>query len=247
MEKIIAVLSFTGKVGKSVISDNLLLPRMKNALRFQMETINESGKNIVDEDGINIPAVVLKGREVPKLQTHLVGKKSAIVDIGMSNVEAFVLALNQQADAHYDFDYFIVPIEANYLKHNEMIEAIKTIDTLHAMGVEPERIKVIFNKLANDSTVEEEAAPIFKYHADTKKFTLNPKAVIHETPAFKAFAEVNKSFVSMVNDDTNYRQQQKETEDFTKQVYLTKMMRAQGSAKTLNREFNSVFNALFES
>lgn len=247
MEKIIAVLSFTGKVGKSVISDNLLVPRMKNVRRFRMETINESGEDFVEKDEMKIPIIVLKGREIPKLQNHLTTTKSAVIDVGASNVEAFMLGLNQEYDSHYGFDYFIVPIEANYLKHNEMIEAIKTIEALHAMGVEPERIKVIFNKLANDSSVEDEAAPIFKFHSATKKFTLNPKAVIHETPAFKAFSEAKRTFVSLVNDGTNYRQQQAELplEDFEKRLYLTKIMRAQGSAKILNREFDSAFNALF--
>lgn len=243
MEKIIAVLSFTGKVGKSVVSDNLLLPRMKNVMRFRIETINESGGDFESKDGI----IYLKGREIPKLQNHMASTKSAIVDVGASNVEAFMLGLNQEADSHFGFDCFLVPIEANYLKHNEMLEAIKTIKALTVMGVEPTRIKVIFNKLANDSNVEEEAAPIFKFHKAEKSFTLNQKAVIHETPAFKAFAEAKKSYVEMISDDTNYRQQQTDTplDDMAKRLQLTKMMRAQGSAKTLNREFDLAFNALF--
>lgn len=241
MEKIIAVLSFTGKVGKSTIVNNLLLPRMPNAAYIEMETINVSGQNDATE------TLKLKGREIGKMQDALRKTKSAVVDVGASNVEAFMLALKQQSGAHFDFDYFIVPIEANSSKHNEAEEAMKTIDALAGIGIEPDRIKVIFNKLLADSNVEEEAARIFNFHKSNKKFTLDARATIHDTPAFKALAEVKKTYIEMIGDKTNYRQQFRETplEEDDHRLHLTKMMRAQGCVQAIHTEFNSVFSALF--
>lgn len=128
---VIGVVSLTGKAGKSTVVNNMLVPLMPGAKLVQMETINLSGITGASEE------VRLKGREIGKLQDALQDTASAIVDVGASNVESFLLALNQQSDAHLDFDFFIVPIEANSAKRNEMGEAIKTINTLADMGIEP--------------------------------------------------------------------------------------------------------------
>lgn len=242
MDKIIAVLSFTGKVGKSTIVNNLLIPRMPNAICISMETINLSGLNDAGD------SIRLKGREIDKLQNKLANAKSAVVDVGASNVESFMLGLTQQGGAHLDFDYFIVPIEADSSKIGETDEAIKTINALAAMGIEPERIKVVFNKLKPDSEVEEEARKIFNYHKKEKSFTLNKKATIHETPAFKALGEVKKTYGEMLADTTNYRARLKDIpmEKEVERLATVKMMRAQGCVQAIHGEFNTVFNALFE-
>ena len=241
MDKIIGVLSFTGKVGKSTIVRNLLLPRMQSATLIEMETINLSS-NFNSEQSI-----ILKGREIDKLQNQLASTKSAVIDIGASNVESFMLSLTQQGGAHLDFDYFVVPIEANSAKIIEMDEAIKTINALSVMGVDPARIKVLFNKLSPDSGVEEEAKKIFNYHKKEHKFTLNPKATIHLTPAFKALGEVKKSYVDMLRDQTNYRAVLKEIplEKEADRLAVVKLMRAQGCVQAIHNEFDTVFAELF--
>lgn len=241
MEKIIAVLSFTGKVGKSTTSDNILLPRMPGAKMFRLETINESGNSGSKDE------VKMKGRELDKLQLELSKTKSAIVDVGSSNVETFILALNQQGDSHLDFDYFIIPVEANSAKHNEIKEAIKTIETLAGIGIEPERIKVLFNKMHMDNELEDEMRVIFNYHKKNRNFTLNKDAVMHDTPAFKSLGEVKKSYAALLEDNTNYRDALKSIplENEEERTAMVKLMRAQGYVKTIDKEFNSVFKALF--
>lgn len=241
LSAVVAVVSLTGKAGKSTVVNNMLVPLMPSAKLIKMETINLSGLSGASEE------VQLKGREIGKLQDALQDCWSAIVDVGASNVESFLLALNQQSDAHLDFDFFIVPIEANSAKRNEMGEAIKTINTLADMGIEPARIKVVFNKLAADSSVEEECSAILKFHKMEGKFTLNTAAAIHDTPAFKALDVAGKSFKEMVGDKTDYRQMMRDTptSETDKRVELSELMRAQGYVKTLNVEFNRVFKELF--
>lgn len=241
MEKVIAVMSFTGKVGKSTVSNNILFPRMPGAKMIRLETLNVSGRSGADDE------MKMKGRELDKLQDELAKTKSAIVDIGSSNVEAFVLALNQQGNAHLDFDFFIIPVEANSAKHNEFEEAVKTIEALTRIGISPEKIKVVFNKLNIDNVVEEEMVRLFNYHRKNKNFTLNKRAVIHETPAFKAIGAVQKSYDQLLADDTDYRSAIKNIpmEKDEERTAMVKLMRAQGYVQTLDREFNDVFEALF--
>lgn len=241
MKKKVGVISYTGKVGKSTVSNILLFPRMPGAKIIRLETVNISGHSGADEEK------TLKGRELEKLEFELGKTESAIVDIGASNAESFILALNQQGTAHFHFDCFIVPIEANPGKQNEMKEAFRTIESLAQMGVEPERIKVVFNKLPMDCDVEDEMQIVFKYHKANKNFTLNHNAVIHESPAFHAISSVKRLYAELLNDTTDYRSALKNipVEKEKERIELVKMMRAVGYVKTIDREFNGVFNALF--
>lgn len=240
MEKIIAVLSFTGKAGKSTLTNNLFLPRMPGAQVFRLETINESGFSGVDE-------LKMKGRDLEKLQKELIRVKSAIVDVGASNVESFVLALSQEADSHLDFDYFIVPIIAKSAAQTELSEALKTLTVLNGMGIAPEKIKVVFNRLDIEADLKDEAKVIFNFHKKNPIFTLNEKAVVHETPAFKALGIVKKSYEEMFNDKTDYRQKLRDTptEKEKERETIVAMTRAQGTVKVLDRELNEVFFELF--
>jgi MinD-like ATPase involved in chromosome partitioning or flagellar assembly len=240
MQKVVCFVSYTGKVGKSTFTNNLFLPRMKDPMIFRLETINDSGLTKADE-------LKLKGRDLEKLQKELSKVNSAVVDVGASNVESFMLALSQQDSAHFDFDLFVVPVIARAAAQAEMGEAIKTIQVLHGLGIPPEKIYVIFNRLEADADVEDEAKVIFNFHKKSPIFTLNKKAVVHETPAFKALSVVKKSYGEMLADDTDYRQKLRETplEKEKERELIVALTRAQGTVKVLDRELNAVFSELF--
>jgi len=240
MEKIVCFVSYTGKVGKSTTANNLFLPRMRDPRIFRLETINDSGLTHAEE-------LKLKGRDLEKLQKELSKVNSAVVDVGASNVESFMLALSQQDSAHFDFDLFVIPVLARSAAQAEMGEAIKTIQVLNGLGIPPEKIYVIFNRLEPDADVEDEAKVIFNFHKKSPIFTINKKAVVHETPAFKALSVVKRSYSEMLGDDTDYRQKLRETplENEKERELIVSLTRAQGTVKVLDRELNTVFHELF--
>ena len=240
MEKIVCVLALTGKVGKSTFVNNVLAPRMPGAKIYRLETINLSGMSETE-------VVKMKGQDLVKLQNELAKVNTAIVDVGASNIEAFMLALSQQPGAHMDYDYFVIPIEATDKKSDAIDEFLSLVDLLHRQGVEPERIKVLFNKLAVNTDIEYEMRKIIKAHQVDGLFTLDARAVIHDSPAFAALSEVGKTFAAMCHDKTDYRKEFKSTpiEDMPRRLELTKLMRAQNSVKPVLQEFDTVFEVLF--
>ncbi len=244
LKGIIALTSYTGKSGKSTVGNNLLYPRMQEPSVFRIETINESGLS-----GAGEHEQKLKGRDIEKLLSALSKTDSAIVDVGTSNIEAFFLALAQQPDAHRIFDFFVVPVEANAAKVNEFKEAVKTLTMLNRLGVEPNRIKVVFNKLATDSEVEDEMTRIFNFHKQYPIFTLSTNAVIHESQAFKALADTKKTYEEILADQNDYWTLLKNTPvtDEAERTRLVKMARTQGLIKGLHNELDQVFSALFGS
>jgi hypothetical protein len=239
-EQVLCVLALTGKVGKSTIFNNLLAPRFPSARQFRMETINLSGHSDAE-------IMELKGKDFVKLQNELSKTNSALIDIGASNIESFLLSMSQQPGSHEAYDCFLIPVEASGAKSDAIDEFIKMVGILNQLGVEPERIKVVFNKLAVDADIAYEVRKIIRFHEIEGWFTLDLRAVIHESPAFAAISEIDKSYSSMLEDTTNYRQEFRNTpptED-ARRLELTKLMRAQSAVKPVQQEFDAAFEALF--
>nr|WP_014343781.1 hypothetical protein [Aliivibrio fischeri]AEY78179.1 hypothetical protein [Aliivibrio fischeri] len=76
----IAVINFSGNVGKSVISQHLLQPRMNDAKIIAVESINSDGTN----------NETIKGKEFADIMESISEMDDVIVDIGASNVEDFM-------------------------------------------------------------------------------------------------------------------------------------------------------------
>ncbi len=236
-----AYVGITGKGGKSSLVNSLEFPRMPNATIIRLETINDSGVSGCSKE------ILMKGRDLAKLETELAKVEDAIVDVGASNIEAFLLALNSQFESHQAIDYFIVPVLARSSAQIEMGEAISTLKALANMGIESERIKVIFNRLPKDSSVEDECKPIIAMHKKSPIFTLDLEAFVYETEAFSALGVINKSYVDMLMDEKNYRQELNKIplEKEKERTEMVKWVRAQGTVRMLERELASAYQALY--
>lgn len=81
----LVVTGFSGNEGKSTICRHLLAPRIPNAELIAIETINNGsvGKKVRPEHFVKIIEQVILA-------------ESAIVDVGASNVEEFILRMSQQ-------------------------------------------------------------------------------------------------------------------------------------------------------
>ena len=75
----IAVVNFSGNVGKSTIAKNLLKPRINDAEIISVETINSA-----EVDGQQ-----MKGSQFRQLSEQLLLTDSAIIDVGSSNIDGF--------------------------------------------------------------------------------------------------------------------------------------------------------------
>ena len=73
----IAVINFSGNVGKTTVARHLLLPRIQGAELISVESVNaDEGKT-----------TALRGGQFAELQEYLQTVSSVVVDIGASNVE----------------------------------------------------------------------------------------------------------------------------------------------------------------
>jgi len=96
----VAVLNYTGSVGKTVVASHLLAPRMNGAQIFAVESTNETGADL----GLNVDQ--LRGEHFGRLFRELLTRDDAIVDVGASNIEDFLTHMMRYEGAHEEMTQF---------------------------------------------------------------------------------------------------------------------------------------------
>jgi hypothetical protein len=140
----IAVINFSGNVGKTTISRHLLMPRIQGAELIAIESINA-------DEGFQGQA--LRGRQFAELQEYMQTIDNVVVDIGASNVEDLMALMRRYQGSHEDFDFFVVPTVAAIKQQQD---TMATLFDLARSGVPPSRLKVVFNMV--DDQVDNEQA-----------------------------------------------------------------------------------------
>jgi cellulose biosynthesis protein BcsQ len=136
----VAVINFSGNVGKTTIAKHLLAPRIDGAELIAVESIN------ADEGQAN----ALRGRQFGELQEYLQTVDNVVVDIGASNVEELLALMRKYRGSHEDFDYFVIPT-VPALKQQQ--DTIATLAELARIGVPASKLKLVFNLVEDGAEV----------------------------------------------------------------------------------------------
>jgi hypothetical protein len=136
----IAVANYCGHIGKTTIVNNLLEVNMPGTPVIAVETINDDGGK---------SEIKFKGKDYGLLQDELLMNESLIVDIGASNIEETMRLMAKYKGSHEEFDYFIIPTVPD---QKAQTDTASTIKALLAMGVTPNKIRLVFNKVEDNIT-----------------------------------------------------------------------------------------------
>lgn len=190
----VVVLNYTGTVGKTTTTVHLLSPRMKDAPIFAIESINQSA------DDLGVDAEKLRGDQFRILFTKLLSEDNAIVDVGASNVESFMQSLELFEQSHEEFDLFILPVTPGT---KEQQETIAMVNSLIALGIPGDKIRILFNRVQRD--IQSEFPLLNGYHAHHPTFWLNPACAIGESELFDALSLHKVSIEGLLNDGVDYK------------------------------------------
>ena len=157
----IAVINFSGNVGKSTVARHLLAPRLDDPRSSQSNRSTRDG----NERG------ALRGNQFDELQDQLMTLRNAVVDIGASNVEDFVSLMQSYDGSHEDFDLFVVPTVPT------MKQQVDTIATLRALSADIRCSGVPESGLCSTWSIRGETsrkcfAKVFEAHEDDRGFML---------------------------------------------------------------------------
>ena len=194
----IIVINFSGNVGKSIVAQHLLKPRMEDSIIIAVESINSDGTQ--DEK--------IKGKAFTEIMDRALEHENVIIDVGASNVEEFLIQMKKSIGSHEDFDYFVVP---TINKRKQIEDTDSTIVALSDLGIEPHRIRVVFNMIDDDTNIPRAFEQIFQNKCMA---TINTGSVIHENELFNRLDEAKfKTIAEIVNDDTDYKQLISQTDE----------------------------------
>jgi hypothetical protein len=157
----LAVISFSGNVGKSTIARHLLAPRLPGARVIAIESIN------ADEG----QAQSMRGFQFGELQEYLQSVEDVVVDIGASNVEELMRLMHLYHGSHEEFDCFIVPTVP---PPKQQQDTIATLVDLHSVGVPTERIQVVFNMVDDREPLERTFHSVLAFLAERPIASANP-------------------------------------------------------------------------
>ncbi|WP_077033785.1 StbB family protein [Pelomonas sp. KK5] len=146
----VAVLSFSGNVGKSTIARHLLAPRLPGSRVIAIESVN-AGE---DEDH------VIRGRQFAELQEFMQLVDNVIVDIGASNVEDLLGLMRRYRGSHEDFDVFIVPAVA---ARKQQRDTMATLAELSRLGVPADKVRVVFNMVDERAELKQAFGPLLSF------------------------------------------------------------------------------------
>lgn len=190
----VVVLSYSGGVGKTTIAVNLLLPRVENARLFSVETINDSASEL------GVDTETMRGEEVYRLYRSVLLEDAAVVDVGASNVEAFLDRVMEFDGAKEEMDLFIVPVTPGMKQQNE---ARSLIQALAEMKVPAEKIRVVPNAIEREPA--EECNLIAEFCETFKQARFKPEWAIYQNDVYDLLSRKQTTVQAVVADETDYR------------------------------------------
>ena len=229
----IAVINFSGNVGKSTVARHLLVPRLRNAQLIAIESINSDGSQ--DE--------AIRGKQFGQLQEALALMEDAVVDVGASNVEDFVNLMTQYKGSHEDFDFFVVPTVS---KAKQQRDTISTIEALADIGIPAKKIRLVFNMVEMDEQAEQVFSGMFEYHASAKRFTLKPDAVIHVNDIYGKLNSAQQSIADVLADPTDFKEKIKTAQSDQEKLKFAQMLYVRRLAVGVAEELDVVFKTLLK-
>lgn len=136
------VLNSSGNVGKTTITRELIYPFIENPKIMEIETVNSSSEHF---GGLNVEKIT-DFSNFEDIYLKILETDNLILDVGASNLSNFLEKLGEFAGVETLFDYFIIPtVEGDKVA----TDTIRTILYLKSIGIENEKIKVVFNNSDN--------------------------------------------------------------------------------------------------
>lgn len=181
----IAIVNNSGNVGKSTLCQYMLAPVMPDAEIIRVETINNDG----DSEGEK-----LKADAFVKIFDTIMGSDDVLVDVGSSNIEIFMEKMTHEFEgSHIFIDYFLIPLTPD---EKQQIDTVNMILSLIDLGVDNDKIKIIFNRTDKKKTLPEQFTKLFDNDdLNNVGFTIDEnQPSVNNTDIFKTINEAGYNY-----------------------------------------------------
>jgi hypothetical protein len=227
----IAVINFSGNVGKSTVARHLLLPRIDGAELVAVESLN------ADEG----QGQSMRGRQFGELQEYLQTVDSVVVDIGASNVEELLGLMHRYRGSHEDFDCFVVPTVAAFKQQQD---TIATLVELARLGVTPSRVRLVFNMVEDGAQVAEAFEILLGFVAEHPIAQANPACRLGLNEIYGRVKGNGADLAALARDDSDYKALIVKATDMAAKLALAQRLATRRLASGVVPELDACFAAL---
>jgi cob(I)alamin adenosyltransferase len=227
----LAVINFSGNVGKSTITRHLLAPRLPGARVIAVESIN------ADEGQVQS----LRGSQFGELQEYLQAVDDVVVDIGASNVEELMRLMHRYRESHEEFDCFIVPTVP---PQKQQQDTIATLADLHSVGVQPDRIQIIFNMVDDREPVERSFNILLSFLEQKPIATANTDCRVGINEVYARLTGMGADLAGIARDETDYKRLIAQASDRREKMTLGQRLAIRRLARGVVPELDACFAAL---
>ncbi len=227
----IAVINFSGNVGKTTVARHLLAPRIAGAELIAIESINA-------DEGQDSS---LRGSEFGDLQEYLQTVSHAVVDIGASNVEDLLGLMQKYRGSHEDFDCFVVPV-VPALKQQQ--DTLATLVELARIGVPPNRLRLVFNQVPDGTEIADTFDSLFDFMAQNPIASIRPGCRLGVNEIYQRLRGSQIDLGNIARDTTDFKSLIRDAQDTATKLAWAQQLATHRLAAGVLPELDACFAAL---
>lgn len=227
----LAVINFSGNVGKSTVARHLLAPRIPDCQFVAVESINA-------DDG---QPMTIRGRQFAQLQEYLQTVSDLVVDVGASNVEDLLALMRRYSGSHADFDGFVVPTVP---ARKQQQDTAATLAELARIGVPAQRVRLVFNQLDDDTQIEAVFETLLAYCATSGHAEPRLGACLRYNEVYARVRGTDRSLSELAADSTDYKAEIARAGSTSDKLALAQRLATQRLARGVIPELDACFAAL---
>lgn len=236
MYPIIMVANFSGNVGKTTLTKNLLYPNIPDVEIYAVEDINAGYGQ-----GEATQLSAAQTQEILEKVIEASFNHPVIVDVGASNVSTFFSSLAGYAGIQEFITKVIVPTEPSEKVQTDTVSTLQYL--IDSLGFEAEKIALILNKVPTKIPTESVFGSLIEKAAELGVFVAG-KVVENET--FQIATTCKKTIADLAQLDPKeiLKESKEKAEKGGDSKEGVRMMLAAASAKKLKKQLDELFAAL---
>jgi hypothetical protein len=227
----LAVINFSGNVGKTTVARHLLAPRIPGCQVVSVESINA-------DDG---QPVTIRGRQFAQLQEFLQSVDDVVIDIGASNVEDLLKLMRRYRGSQEDFDAFVVPTVP---ARKQQQDTAATLAELARIGVPAARLRLVFNQVDDDSPIGQAFETLLAYCAASGVVQPRTEACMTFNEVYARVRGTGQSLHELAADSTDYKAQVARATSASDKLALAQKLATRRLACGVVPELDACFAAL---
>lgn len=226
------VLNSSGNVGKTTITREVIYPFIENPKIIEIETVNSSSEHFA---GLNVEKIT-DFSNFEDIYLKILETENLILDVGASNLSNFLEKLGEFAGVETLFDFFVIPTVPG---DKIATDTARTILYLKSIGIESEKIKVIFN---NADSIEN--FNILLLQEDKLSYKFDKNLFIPKSKLFTELGLLRCSIKDIYNSDVDSYKQEILNAPVNEKLRLIKKDLANRMAVAMLPKLKSVFENL---